>query len=69
MMDEFIRIYPLIKQLQTEAQRYHDIKSDLAEFDGDRRGHYAALEESQEEVIDLVLNIFPDKYAEQIPTT
>ena len=48
----------LVKQLQTLAQEWRDIKHDATEFDGDRRGHWAAITEVEEEIINTVLDVF-----------
>ncbi|QKV18751.1 hypothetical protein [Oricola thermophila] len=38
------------------VERVRDIKADIAEFDGDRRGMYAALEDAERELISAALN-------------
>jgi hypothetical protein len=51
-------------ELRALAQEAHDVRADLEEFDGDRRGHYAYKQELDEDIVNLVLEIFPDKYKE-----
>lgn len=38
------------------VEKIRDIKADIKEFDGDRRGMYAALEDAQRELIDAALD-------------
>lgn len=60
----FTTVLHRLTKLRALAQEAHDIRADLEEFDGDRRGHYAAKEETDEEIVNLVLELFPDKYKE-----
>ena len=41
------------------AKRVAQIKHDIASFDGDRRGHYAALDDAMEELERAALAAFP----------
>lgn len=45
---------------RASIQKVHDIRADLADFDGDRRGHYAALEEAERALIKAMLAAAPD---------
>lgn len=44
-------------------QRCHDIAADIKDFDGDKRGMYAALEEAGEKLGEVISKHFPDRNA------
>jgi len=47
--------------LATLAQKVHDIRADIADFDGDKRGMYGALEEAEDALVEAALLVCPDK--------
>lgn len=52
-------VRPVPKYLQDLAQKVRDIEVDLADFDGDRRGHYYALQQARENLTAACLNEHP----------
>ena len=64
-MINFRYYYDLVVKLREAIQQAHDIRADALDFDGDRLGHYAALEEAEDKILDIAYQIFPDRYKDE----
>jgi len=53
------KVRPVPKHIQDLARRVRDIKADFDDFDGDRRGHAAALIQAEENLVAACLDERP----------